>query len=80
MDARGLAANDEAVFGHDAKRDRNGEFIQQGIGSPGHETANHFASILRWEGRERWEIAVRDLWKRNPEHAKRLRLPQPART
>jgi hypothetical protein len=38
MDARGLAANDEAVFGHDANRDRNGEFIQQGIGSPGHET------------------------------------------
>jgi hypothetical protein len=77
IDAIALEAVEDAVFGHDAPKDRHGNRIQQGIGSPGHETANHFASILRWEGRERWEIAVRDLWKRNPAHAQRLGLPQP---
>ena len=37
------------VFGHDAKRDGKGNFIEQGLGSKGHETANHFATILRHE-------------------------------
>jgi hypothetical protein len=80
MDAQGLAAVPLAVFGHDAKKDRNGNFIQQGIGSAGHETANHFASIRRWEGKEAWEAAVRKLWKENPAHAAKLGLPQLSRS
>jgi hypothetical protein len=77
IDAIALEAVETAVFGHDAAKDRHGNRIQQGIGSPGHETSNHFASIRRWEGEESYRRAVADLWHRNPEHAKRLGLPQP---
>jgi hypothetical protein len=80
IDAIALAAVETAVFGFDAKKNSKGEFIQQGIGSPGHETANHFASIRRWEGKEAWEAAVRKLWKENPAHAAKLGLPQPRAT
>lgn len=64
------------VFGFDAKKDRKGNFVQQGIGSPGHETANHFAAIRKYEGKEAWEAAVREIWKRDPKHAERLNLPK----
>jgi hypothetical protein len=80
MDEQALAKVDESVFGHDAKKDRNGNFIQQGIGSPGHETVNHFAAIRKYEGEESWKRAVAKLWKENPTHAAKLGLPQPART
>jgi hypothetical protein len=80
MDAAGLAANDAAVYGHDAKKDRNGNWLEQGIGSRGHETSNHFASLLRYQGREAWESAVREIYKRDPTRAQKLGLPQPART
>lgn len=75
----GLKAHEAAVFGADAKRDRNGNFIQQGIGSPGHETANHFAGILRWEGREAHDRAVRAAFKRDAAHARSIGLVEPPR-
>lgn len=75
-----LEAVDHAVHGFDAKKDRNGNFIPQGIGSPGHETSNHFASLRRFEGEESYRRAVAEAWKRDPIRAQKLGLPQPART
>jgi hypothetical protein len=75
LDRLGLEANEAAVWGHDRRRDSKGNWIQQGIGSPGHETVNHFASIRRWQGEKHWEVAVKEIWKRDPERAERLRLP-----
>jgi hypothetical protein len=80
MDAQALAKVDEAVFGFDAKGDRNGNFIQQGVGSPGHETSNHFASIRKYEGEESWRRAIAEIYRRDPVRAKALGLSQPART
>ena len=71
-----LDAEDAAVHGHDAKKDKKGKRIQQGIGSPGHESGNHFTAILRYEGKEAWEIAVKDIWKRDPKRAEALNLPK----
>ncbi len=80
MDAQALAAVDASVYGADAKRDSKGNFIPQGIGSKGHESANHFAAIRKYEGKEAYDKAVGEIWRRDPDHAKRLGLPQPART
>lgn len=63
-------------YGFDAKQDRNGKWIEQGIGSPGHETSNHFSSILRYQGQAAYEKAVRALWKSNPDRARLIGLPQ----
>lgn len=76
--------DDEAknVFGFDAKKDRHGNFVEQGIGSKGHETANHFAALKKAE-REGFELpgsykaALEEIWKRDPKRAKALGLPQP---
>src|SRR5689334_21323721 len=78
-DAQGLAAVEASVYGADAKRDKRGNFLQQGIGAPGNETANHFAAIRKYEGKEAWDRAVGEIWRRDPERAKKLGLPQPAR-
>ncbi len=72
-----LDALDAHVFGHDAKKDRKGNYLQQGIGAPGYETTNHFASIRRYEGKDAWEAAVCEVWKRDPKRAEALRLPNP---
>lgn len=80
MDAQGLAAVDAAVYGADAKKDAKGRWIEQGVGSAGHESGNHFAAIRRWEGKEAYDRAVAACWKNSPDHAKKLGLPQPART
>jgi hypothetical protein len=40
------------VFGHGFQRDRHGNPIEQGIGSPGRETEQHFAALLKFEGPE----------------------------
>lgn len=71
-----IEATDQAVYGFDAKKDRKGNYIPQGIGAPGRETSNHFASILRYHGRAEWEDAVREIWKRDPARAEKLRLPK----
>jgi hypothetical protein len=52
-----------------------------GIGSKGHETANHFAALKKAE-REGYEApgthaaAVAELWKRDPKRAERIGLEQ----
>lgn len=75
-------AEAHAVFGFDAKTDRHGEFVEQGIGSKGHETANHFAAILSNEMRGMEEPgahqrALAEIWARDPKRAAALRLPRP---
>jgi hypothetical protein len=72
-------ANDTDVFGFDAKKDRNGNYIEQGIGSEGHETLNHFANIRKYEGDESYWAAVSKCWRKFPDHAARIRLPKPPR-
>lgn len=72
------------VFGHDAVKDRNGRYIEQGIGSKGHETANHFQALKKAEamGLElpgTYDKAVVEIWKRDPERAKKLGLPASSR-
>lgn len=79
IDELSLEAVDRAVYGFDAKKDRRGNFIPQGIGSPGHESGNHFASILRWQGKPAYDEAVAEIWKRDPQRAEKLRLPKPVK-
>ena len=70
---------DRQFYGHDAKQLPDGTFVQQGIGSTGHETANHFAAILRYRGREEHAKAIREIWKRDPARARAIGLPEPQR-
>lgn len=76
VDKLALAAVEAAVFGHDARRDKKGKVMQQGIGAPGHETANHFAAIRKYEGKEAWEAAVREIQERDPKKHAELGLPK----
>jgi hypothetical protein len=46
-----LAAEQKTVFGHDHVVAK-GKPVEQGIGSPGHESENHYAAIRKWEGPE----------------------------
>lgn len=46
-----LIAEEKIVFGHDFKKIK-GKPVEMGIGSPGHETDNHFRSIAKYEGVE----------------------------
>jgi hypothetical protein len=78
IEAVAKEAEDRNVYGHDAKKDRKGNYIQQGIGAPGRETSNHFTSIRRYEGEEAWRKAVAALWKRDPQRAAALNLPKMA--
>jgi hypothetical protein len=72
-------AEAHAVFGFDAKKDRNGNWIPQGIGAPGNESLNHFFSIRRYEGEAKYQAAIRKMWKENPERAKLIGLELPER-
>jgi hypothetical protein len=79
---RHFEAEARMVFGVDAKKDARGNFIEQGIGSKGNETANHFAAIRKAEreGHEpagSYRAALADIWRRDPERARKLRLPEP---
>lgn len=65
------------VFGHDSHKDRQGHPIEQGLGAPGCETANHFQSILKYEGAAAHQAALAEIWKRDPKHAAKLGLPKP---
>lgn len=72
----------KAVFGHDAKKDRKGNYQEQGIGAKGHETANHFAALARavqmgLEPKNAYADAVIDFWKRDPKRAEKFHLPRP---
>jgi hypothetical protein len=70
------------VFGVDAKKDSKGQFIEQGIGARGNESANHYAALQKAE-REGFEppgayrAALAEIWKRDPERARKLQLPPP---
>ena len=64
------------VFGHDSKV-KKGEPIEQGVGAPGRESANHFAAIARYEGKEAYDAAVAELHKRDPKRHAALKLPVP---
>jgi hypothetical protein len=71
------------VFGHDAVKDRQG-YREQGIGARGFETANHFEAIRKNEQRGlelpgTYDRMVAELWKRDPERAKKIGLQPPAR-
>ena len=67
------------VFGHDAKQDSRGNFIQQGIGAPGHETVNHFTSIRRYQGEAKYQQAIKKMWRENPARAEKIGLEKPER-
>ena len=43
---------DEArnVFGHDAKKDKHGKYIEQGRGSAANPTEQHYQALARAEG------------------------------
>lgn len=71
-----LAEEEKIVYGHDFKTVK-GHPVEQGIGSPGRETNNHFAGIRKYEGDEAYQAALADIWKRDPDHAEKLRLPKP---
>jgi hypothetical protein len=75
----GLKAHLESVWGPGYKLDRAGKPIPTGVGAPGHETGNHFASIRRYEGEQKYQVAIREMWKQNPERAKLIGLEQPER-
>jgi hypothetical protein len=77
LDRLSLEAVEDGVWGKDAPRNRDGSRQQQGIGSPGHESANHFQAIRRYCGEEAWKEAVREIWSRDPKRAAFLRLPKP---
>jgi hypothetical protein len=69
-----FAEEEKIVFGQNFQRDRHGNPIEGGIGAPGRESVNHMASILKYEGQDAYQAACDAIWKRNPEHAKRLGL------
>jgi hypothetical protein len=78
--AIGKEADFRATYGFDAKRDpKTGKGIQQGIGSPGNESLNHFASIRRYLGEAKFQTAIRKMWKENPDRAKKIGLEEPER-
>jgi hypothetical protein len=43
-----LEAEARNVFGHDAKKDANGNWIEQGHGAPSHPTRNSLEAYKRW--------------------------------
>jgi hypothetical protein len=77
MDRQALQKVDEAVYGADAKKDRHGNYIPQGIGAPGNENGNHFQALLKYQGRDAYNAAVAEIFKRDPDRARRLGLQQP---
>lgn len=70
------ASEEKIVFGNDFQK-KKGTPIEQGIGSQGRETHNHFAAIRKHEGEEAYQAALAEIWKRDPERAKKLNLPKP---
>jgi len=73
--ARAQEANDRSVFGRDAKKDRNGKWIEQSIPL----NLNHFAALRKAEGEESYWAAVSKYWRENPKHAEAIRLSKPQR-
>jgi len=80
LDKIAADAEDASVYGHDAPKDpKTGRRQPIGIGSKGHETSNHFAAILRYEGALKYQAALREIWKRDPQRAEKIGLEKPER-
>jgi|SRR6476619_7199690 hypothetical protein len=43
---------DRNVFGHDAKKRRDGSYIEQGIGSPGNQSRNSIEAYKKYHSNE----------------------------
>lgn len=71
-----FAAEEKIVFGTDFEK-KKGVPIEQGIGSQGRETHNHFMALRKHEGEEAYQAALAEIWKRDPERAKKISLPKP---
>lgn len=71
-----FAAEEKIVFGHDFQK-RKGAPVEQGIGSQGRETQNHFMGIRKYEGEDAYREAYEEFAKRDPERFKKLNLPKP---
>jgi hypothetical protein len=70
------------VFGFGYKVDGNGKPIEQGIGSKGNESVNHFAAMKKAESEElldpgTYDAALAEAWARDRERAIRIGLPRP---
>lgn len=72
-----IDAEERIVFGTDFQKRRDKTPIEQGIGAQGRETNNHFSGIRKYEGEDAYWEAVAEIWKRDPERAKKLNLPKP---
>jgi hypothetical protein len=82
-EARALAEEAERknVFGFNYATDKDGQPIQQGIGSKSNPSINHYAALRKAEqqGREppgAYEKAVKELWRTDAKKAAQLGLPQ----
>jgi hypothetical protein len=73
-----FAEEEKIVFGHNFQRDRTGQPIEQGIGSPGHQSLNSLVAIRKYEGEDAYRAALAKVWKDSPDHARRLNLPKAA--
>lgn len=71
-----LAAEEKIVFGTDFQK-RKGQPVEQGIGSQGRETHNHFVALRKHEGEDAYRDAYEEIAKRDPERLKKLNLPKP---
>lgn len=78
-EAAAAEADAKATFGFDYKRDKHGKPIEQGSGSKGNETLNHFTAIRQYEGEAAYDAAVREIFKRDPARAELIGLSKPAR-
>jgi hypothetical protein len=83
-DAAANEAEGKSVFGFDAKKDRNGNWIPQGIGAPGNESSNHYAALRKAEQQDleppgSYNRAVIDLYRRDAAKARSLGLREPNR-
>lgn len=71
-----LAAEEKIVFGHDIEK-KKGHPVEKGVGSAGRENGNHFNGIRKYEGEEAYQGALEEIWRRDPDHAKKLGLQKP---
>ena len=50
--AEHFAKEEETVYGKGFRRDRHGQPIEQGIGSPSRESEDHYRALEKAEGKE----------------------------
>ena len=79
--AAGIEADKKNTWGWNYKTDKNGQPIPQGIGAKGNESIGHFDALRKrvtqgLEAPNAYADAVKELWRRDPERAAKLGLPQ----